>query len=76
MGDRIDRLAARMPFLAYAVWHWARGVYDGIPGPAWLKLPLVVVLLLTPGPDELLVIAAPVIARGIRAMVRRMRDGR
>ena len=63
---RLDRLAARLPFAWYAAWAWVRRQYDDMPGPWWVKLPALAVLLVTPGPDELLVFALPKIGRAVR----------
>lgn len=47
-----------MPFEAYAVCFYAKRTYRNMPGPTWLKVTLTVItgiLIVTPGPDELLI---------------------
>lgn len=46
---------------------WIRDTWDGLPGPVWLRVLLIVACLAIPGPqDELLLLAVVAACRAIR----------
>jgi hypothetical protein len=74
---RLGRAANEVRHAGRTVWHcwpayltryYLRQTWDDMPGPWWVKVPLIVVCLLIPGPqDELILIGLTRVFRAWRA---------
>jgi hypothetical protein len=73
MASKAQSKIAGGPWPVFVAYDFVRQTYRELPGPAWVKISLVVICLAIPGPqDEMLLVALPKICKLARYTARKI----